>query len=157
MEHLDRSKLLDLSDDAAVEMEDMRHPSPVGTKQILMMMKDFNGEPLIWNNKFIINDQRYRRIQTIPRYECKGCHVFIEKPIDASTGLRPDCHEGYKKRNGNPLLSEIIKRVSEEAKKRKRSHDQSDDEYAKKPFGADGMETTPSNSRSYADVGKTIL
>ena len=154
VEHLDRSKLLDSEhDSSAVEMEDMRHPSPVGTKQILMMMKDFNGESLIWNDKFIINDQRYRRIQTIPRYGCKGCHVFIEKPIDAETGLCSDCQEGYKKRKGNTLLSEITKRVSEEAKKRKRSDDQSDDEYAKKPFGADGTPTTPS-SRLYADAVK---
>ena len=150
--HLDRTHLPELDDDdspLAVEMEDMRHPSAEGTKQLLMMMNDFNGEKLIWNEKFIVNDQRYRRIQTIPKYGCKGCQVFNEKPISGASGLCTDCDEQYAIRKGNSLLADITKRINEEAKKRKRPADQSDDEYAKKPFAGDTTKT-PTNNRSYA-------
>ena len=150
--HLDRTHLPDLDDDdspLAVEMEDMRHPSAEGTKKIVMMMNDFNGDKLIWNEKFIVNDQRYRRIQTIPKYGCKGCHVFNEKPISVASGLCTDCEENYASRTGNGLLADITKRISEDAKKRKRSADPSDEDFAKKPFAGDPT-NTPTNNRSYA-------
>jgi hypothetical protein len=154
VEHLDRAKLQDLSADdepnSGIEMEDMRHPSPDGTKKLVMMMKDYNGDSLVWNDKYIINDQRYRRIQTIPRYGCKGCPVFKERPISDESGLCTECQDNYVKGRGNPLLAEISKSIYDEAKKRKRSGDQSDGDYAKKPFGADPSKT-PDN-RLYAEM-----
>ena len=153
--HLDRTKLPNYDNDdepnnTCVEMEDMRHPSPDGTKHLVKMMNDLDGGPLVWNENFIINERRYRRIQTIPRYGCKACHVFNEQPIGES-GFCALCDDSYSKRpRPNVLLAEVTQRLQEEAKKRKRTDDGNDDEeYAKKPFSA---LKTPESNRSYVEI-----
>ena len=128
--HLDEQDLPISEDDEIeegetpyIEMEDNRHPSRIGIKKILGMMKDFNGSGLIWNDEFCSSDAHYRRIERIPKYGCKGCCTYKENGFIVhrdAYDLCNKCNNEYEETKvlPNELLHQIQETVRQESKRK---------------------------------------
>ena len=94
------------------------HPSSEGTKTILYSLHDSLGQSLVREEKYVIANRIYQRVEELFRYGCNHCDRFgteishtLRNPI-----LCDICHQANKNASQTgtyPLLDEVLKEIND--------------------------------------------
>ena len=139
--------------DVHYDVDDTGHPTIEGTKEILNTLNDFLDveNKLIWNEKYITSEKRYRGVQSIYKYGCNHCPAFgqsLQHTKYFNSNLCDDCMDLVKANAPlpDPLLETIcaeVRKKYEDPPLKKRGSNEVDDTNPKQKVVCISNDTAP--------------